>query len=142
MTTVRTHPAVCLVALALLIAFLAPATVEAQTEPGPFDPLTNHYKCYDIFESTPFEPLEVRLRDQFGLTRDKVLRPRLLCNPVSKNNEPIPHPEFHLVCYEILESADTPVFKVRVRNQFGEQTLKVQRPELLCLPSSKEEVSG
>ena len=133
-----------LAALALLVLLVLPASAPAQSpvEPGPFDDVTNHYKCYDVFEFDNFEPRVVRLRDQFGQSQDKVIRPRYLCNPVSKNHEPIPHPEFHLVCYEILEDTEPAEFKVLVKNQFGVQTLKVQRPELLCLPSSKEEVAG
>ncbi|MEM7480815.1 MAG: hypothetical protein AAF481_06550 [Acidobacteriota bacterium] len=125
-----------LVAALLLVVPIA----QAQDSPGPFDDFANHYKCYEVFEFDNFDPREVRLRDQFGLSHDQVIRPRYLCNPVSKNFEPIPHPEVHLVCFEIIEESEPREVKVLVRNQFGEQTLKVQQPELLCLPSSKEHV--
>ena len=61
---------------------------------------------------------------------------------MKKNNEPLPDPQLHLVCYEIIEDTDPAPHKVLVQNQFGDLTIKVQRPELLCVPSKKIEVSG
>ena len=98
----------------------------------------DHFKCYSVFG----EPVNARvnLLDQFHLEEDvDVAEPFLLCNPVEKthNNEVFPpqSPEAHLVCYTIPNDA----FPARVvaNNQFGEETLDILKPSLLCVPSEK-----
>lgn len=129
-------------AIAAVVAVLAGvvATVRAQGSPGPFDDIENHFKCYDIYSWEGFIETTVRLRDQFGLSDDDVIRPRYLCNPVHKNNTPIVDPEIHLVCYQIVEHTPVQAHLLEVKNQFGVQLVKVEQPELLCLPSSKREI--
>ena len=52
------------------------------------------------------------------------------------------NPDVHLTCYEVKKLEGTPKFEkqhVLVQNQFGEdQILEVKKPELLCVPSTKE----
>ena len=67
-----------------------------------------------------------------------VEEPELFCNPVDKNDEGISDPTAHLTCYKIKE--DDKKRQVLIENQFGEQTLKVTKPKLLCVPSKKIEV--
>jgi hypothetical protein len=105
-------------------------------------PNTNHYKCYPVLESTPFEPRRVGLRDQFVFVWVWVLRPRYLCNPTYKILEdgtifPPVDFEAHQVCYEIVEDVPTGEWKVETFDQFGPLTLKGKRAELLCLPAFK-----
>ncbi|HEX7182341.1 MAG TPA: hypothetical protein VF756_10895 [Thermoanaerobaculia bacterium] len=105
-------------------------------------PNANHYKCYPILSSSPFEPRRVLLRDQFWHTWVWVWRPRYLCNPVWKTTEdgttyPPPQPDAHLVCYEIREEVPTPLWEVRTYDQFGWLSLKGNAAELLCLPAAK-----
>ncbi|MGH7339484.1 MAG: DUF7450 family protein [Candidatus Rokuibacteriota bacterium] len=127
--------------LALLAG--AVATVRAQSgSPGPFDDIENHFKCYDIYSWEGFEETTVTLKDQFGVSTDVVVRPRLLCNPVRKNETEPPEPDIHLVCYQIIEDSDPAPHLLEVKNQFGVQLVKAQQPELLCLPSSKKEILG
>lgn len=97
----------------------------------------NHYACYDVIESTPFEPRTVTLRDQFGETHAAVVRPVKLCNPVAKNDEPVPDPDVHLVCYEIAIPAEIQQRKVQTWDQFGTLKLVVAGPNLLCVPARK-----
>ena len=99
--------------------------------------LQNHYKCYDIVQPVDFVPRTVTLRDQFGTTTATVRRPLQLCTPVSKNNEVVPNPQIHLVCYEI---AETPVIgpkNVRTNDQFGTLTYTIRNPNRLCVPANK-----
>jgi hypothetical protein len=105
-------------------------------------PDANHYKCYPILSHTQFQPRRVHLKDQFSSTWVWVWRPRYLCNPVRKTTEdgntyPPPHPESHLVCYEIREEIPTQDWKVRTEDQFGSLELKGNTAELLCLPAAK-----
>jgi hypothetical protein len=79
------------------------------------------------------------LTDEFGSRRATVLRPALLCNPVSKNGSTIQHPRRHLVCYTITPR-EWVGRSVIVRNQFGRASLRVGRAQTLCVPSSKHEL--
>ena len=100
-------------------------------------PTIDHYKCYEAKGHSPRET--VNLEDQFGKEKVRVHKPAFFCNPVNKNGEGILNPEVHLTCYEI-EKKDDQKRDVMVENQFGEQTLTVEEPELLCVPSGKTAV--
>jgi hypothetical protein len=122
-----------LFALALLAALPGMAQ-------DPFGNAFNHYKCYNIYYYTPFQPQPIKLRDQFGFTTGRAVVPRLLCNPVSKNDEPVPNPEVHLVCYEILEDNPLPPHGVETYDQWGKLQLKVDKAPYLCNPARKVEL--
>ena len=67
------------------------------------------------------------------------MRPVFLCNPVQKNNQEIKDEKTHLVCYQV--TGVKPANKsVRVKNQFGDPSLRVDGAQLLCVPSLKEVV--
>lgn len=125
-------------ALALLVAALATIPAQAQILA---EEVADHYKCYEIISSDPFEPFSVTLRDQFGISESAVVRPLYVCNPVDKNGEGILHPEVHQVCYEIREEPQ-PTRALLVSNQFGELQVKVQDARLLCVPSKKIHLDG
>ena len=100
-------------------------------------PTIDHYKCYEAKGYAPRET--INLEDQFGKERGvRVGKPAFFCNPVNKNGEGILDPEVHLTCYEIERKGEKR--DVVVENQFGEQTLTVDEPELLCVPSGKTAV--
>ncbi len=96
-----------------------------------------HYQCYAAADPKPFKPREVRLEDQFGKSSTVAVKPALLCTPVSKNGEAIPDKQTHLVCYEI-KPTRFKARKVEVRNQFGTESIVVNTPRLLCVPSDKK----
>ena len=99
----------------------------------------DHFQCYRTARSK-FKARTVKLRDQFGRSKARVISRQALCNPVSKNDEGIQDKTAHLVCYGI---KSRPVFKprdVQVRHQFTDRMrLRVVRPVRLCLPSAKSE---
>jgi len=98
----------------------------------------DHFKCYEA--SGDNMDVIVDLEDQFGAEPQVLVgTPRFFCNPVDKNGEGIINPEAHLTCYEI--NGDDKKLDVLVGNQFGEQTLKVEVPRLLCVPSEKIDVA-
>lgn len=106
-------------------------------------PAVDHYKCYDAHERKPDTPdRTVVLTDQFvtnGQARVKKLDG--LCNPVSKNGEPIFQRDAHLTVYEIKGAKGFDVDKrVEVRNQFGTETFKVDKAKELLVPASKSEI--
>ena len=83
------------------------------------------------------------LSDQFGTTTVFVGAPRQVCNPVDKNGEGLQHPENHLVCYEITTSDGGSTWdRVDTSNQFGDRTLRMIRPQSLCVPSTKTVIGG
>lgn len=108
-------------------------------DPGRPPTTLDHFKCYTAAGKAPHPGLAVRVRDEFGSSRLKVLKPALLCNPVSKNGTKIQHPREHLVCYTI-SPRELARRSVTIRNQFGRARWWVGRAETLCVPSTKREL--
>jgi hypothetical protein len=100
-------------------------------------PALDHYQCYAVRPLGQTRVRKVRLRDQFGRVRAKVLRPSQLCNPVRKNGGQIRNKRDHLVCSRIVPARFDPR-KVFVTNQFeADSTLEAVSRQRLCLPSRK-----
>ena len=66
-------------------------------------------------------------------------KPVRFCNPTGKNDEEINDPTAHLACYKMKGGAN-PKREVLVRNQFGDQTVTVNKAESLCVPAEKNGV--
>ena len=110
---------------------------QAQTivaNPYGVDP--EHYQCYTISSATGFTPRSVTLRDQFGFRTVNVLRPALLCTPVSKNQGLLADRVSHLVCY-VIQNGQTANKRVETTNQLGKMQFTVQTANWLCVPSLK-----
>jgi hypothetical protein len=123
-----------LLATATAVAGLS-VTAQAQRNPPGVNP--THYQCYRVAEKDPpFKPREVRLRDQFGASGAKVLKPMFLCAPTMKNNLKPSDTRTHYVCYED-EGPKAPDRPVGITNQFGKEILVVGGPVILCVPSTK-----
>lgn len=130
--------AVGAVSAIVLFQSISTSNAQEQNQNGSLD----HFKCY--FAEGDNEPPTVDLEDQFGIEENVFgikpwLKPRMLCNPVTKRHDdmvfPIRHPEEHLVCYRIKpKTADKTVI---VANQFGTQKLHVGKSRFLCVPSQK-----
>lgn len=123
------------VAAAFALAALLPSPAAAQDLSQ-----VDHYKCYDVLSWDDFPQIPLKLGDQFGFTSNEVVSPRYLCNPVSKNGEPILYPEVHLVCYNIIQEQPDPVRRVLISNQFHDINMEVKDGRLLCVPSKKTEL--
>lgn len=97
-----------------------------------------HFACYKVDERTGVRPPFVTLVDQFTIERQaRVHKAREICAPVDKNGEGVANAMVHLVCYDVKtrEKVDE---RVAVRNQFGQQVLRVkEKMERLCVPSIK-----
>jgi hypothetical protein len=125
----------------------APASKALEGDPGAPPADLNHYKCYAVSGGASVAE-NVELVDQFGTERVRVQRPSRLCNPVEKRRagrdpEPPPHPTEHLVCYQMRELGDPFVPRsVFTRDQFRPETLQIDQPSRLCVPSEKFEVGG
>ena len=121
---------------ALVVLVSVPSTAPGQVE------LVDHFKCYDVDEeeSTALDPAPVvNLIDQFGVEPEVLVGdPEFFCNPVDKDGEGILNAEAHLTCYDIGDDDDDQVRTVLVTNQFGDQTLTVTGPEILCVPPEVE----
>jgi hypothetical protein len=104
----------------------------------------DHFQCYVVRPDDEGESVEKRtavVEDQFGIAERKVFMPQLLCNPASKDGSEINDPEAHLVCYQIINRGNGPKdehIEVAITDQFGELTLEVVEPRLMCLPATKE----
>ena len=122
-----------IVAIGLGMVTLAAAPAQAKDPPG-VNP--THFLCYRIAESSPLKSTAVKLKDQFGASDSKLGKVAMLCNPVSKNGEPVKDPKTHLTCFTIKPKKVGRT--VIVTHQFGKQKLAVASSYLLCLPSLKE----
>src|SRR5579871_1048588 len=139
-------------ALAILCGVCAAAGVAATTSPGASAKVqVDHHLCYTA--GGKFRPPAtgaVRLIDQFSPNGFvPIIRPALVvhCNPVTKIIR-LPagqkvykptNPRAHLACLPISLPPGTtvPTPKVTVGNQFGQATVYLGQPNLLCLPSWK-----
>jgi hypothetical protein len=105
-------------------------------------PSLDHFELYTAATTpggTKFEKREVDLEDQFLDETVELKKPVRLGVPTDKNREGIGNPATHLTCY----SLKAPRFEkrdVEVANQFGEFRLTVRKPNMLCVPSSKQVV--
>jgi hypothetical protein len=105
--------------------------------------LIDHFQCYLVAPTglkAPFEPIV--LKDQFASRTVAATKRIDLCNPVQKGRSTvaISNPSAHLVCYREAapQTSPPPVGPtVRIRNQLGNDILRVGAPTALCLPSSK-----
>ena len=97
-----------------------------------------HFECYSVDEHYPQEKYrDVKLKDQFAKVKTKIGKITRICTPVDKNEEGVPDPKLHLVCYEILKGHD-PNRLVQTSNQFGKTTMDVRKAQELCVPSTKK----
>jgi hypothetical protein len=98
----------------------------------------DHFRCFPARSASTFRARRVRLRDQFGRERVRVIVPNRLCAPVQKGRTEVEHPVAHLTCYRIREiSGPTLPRRVRVRNQFRRTVVAAVKPQSLCVPSQK-----
>jgi hypothetical protein len=103
---------------------------------------TDHFKCYMPDAATPITTATVNLVDQFGAQPNvKVKNIFRFCNPTVKNHggviTPIMNPDAHLTLHRA--GPQTLVTReVKIRNQFGDQTLITQRALYLAVPTQKE----
>jgi hypothetical protein len=114
--------------------------LRAQHGVYPVQPALEHFKCYRVEPTVPFKSRDVQLVDQFGAASARVVKPVSLCNPVRKNRERFANRRAHLECYSIKQAGKVKRETVLVRNQFGPDTLTVNKPKSLCVPSRKDVV--
>lgn len=105
----------------------------------------DHFKCTQasVTKGTSrFVRRTVGLADQFEAVNTRAHFVNALCNPVDKNDEGILDSTAHLTCYSTTDDRLAPFVgrEVIVRNQFGEQHLRVRRPFRLCVPSIRNGV--
>jgi hypothetical protein len=101
-----------------------------------------HFGCYTSPTGKGFKPRTVRLTDQFGSRTAKVARGVSLCNPTRKNQEqPVVNKHDHLRCYQT-DPGKSVRQTVMLRNQLGPFSVDVLDPRALCVPSTKQIVTG
>src|SRR3954470_22449329 len=101
-----------------------------------------HFTCYSAPPSKKFKQRSVTLTDQFGSRTTNVRRGISLCNPARKGREAaVVNKRDHLRCYQVDRGPLTGV-TVLLRNQFGPFEADVREPNTLCLPSTKQIVTG
>lgn len=95
-----------------------------------------HFMCYELDKT--LVNANVDLADRFGSQTALVKNMKRICNPADKNMEDPQAVDFpdHLVNYE-LESPPFSNIKVVVSNQFGQETIELQRATRLLVPTRK-----
>lgn len=96
--------------------------------------ILDHFKFYDVNRYQV--GIEVSLQGQFDDAPLKAFLSQvvLLGPAVNKNHEGVYDPKRHLNAYEIFTDPEPPR-RVQIRNQFGDQDLRIETPELLLTPS-------
>jgi len=95
----------------------------------------DHFVCYRIDPSGPFERRNAKVHDQFGSFTDAILAPKTLCVPTRKNDSKLIQPRVHLVCYSVKSGARGRA--ALLRDQFGILKSTPSVRNLLCVPSLK-----
>lgn len=100
----------------------------------------DHFVCYTIDPSRPFQRRNARVRDQFSTSTDAILVPKTLCAPTRKNDSRLIQPRVHLVCYS--DKSGARARPARVRTQFGVLRSSPGARNLLCVPTLKRLTLG
>ena len=111
-------------------------TITPPAVPGKLD----HFVCYKIEPTRPFDRRRARVRDQFGTSTDAILVPKTLCVPTRKNGSKLIQPRVHLVCYS--DKSGARGRPARFRTQFGILGSKPTVRNLFCVPSLKRLTLG
>jgi hypothetical protein len=104
----------------------------------------NHFKLY-VVKSDPFEPIVVKLKDQFDKEPYKVKLTSIayFANPVEKRHGAATHriafPNAHLTWYKFKTDVEPVKRMVKIKNQFGEQKLVLGEAVFLAVPTQKVE---
>jgi hypothetical protein len=117
--------------------------VPTQKDALRFPTKLDHYLCYPV-TGTSLEQA-VSLTDQFQSMDIVVEKPVLFCNPVAKTignkTSRIQNAAAHQVCYNIRLPQSTTSRQVPIQNQFETDTFTLTTTQLLCVPSTKTQVS-
>jgi hypothetical protein len=103
----------------------------------------DHYACYSVVEPNWFVVGNVRLRDQFDDSPDKIrrIKPSALCVPVRKRHRnqetPLMDERTHFAIYTVdpPRALTTQVF---IADQFSTQALEATDREMLVVPTRKQ----
>jgi hypothetical protein len=96
----------------------------------------DHFQCYDVKKSSKLKNFpEVGLSDQFGIREDVMIgnHVEFYCTPADTNGRGVINPDNTMSCYDVKETRLSQ--EVVVQNRFGEHTIILKKPELLCVPS-------
>jgi hypothetical protein len=101
------------------------------------------FNCYRVrnLKNPRFERTDVALTDEFAVNDGTftAVKPTYLCNPTSLDGVAVNNSDDHLTCYKIrgpaLASSARP--EIAVDDVFGSLELRVLKPRMLCVPSTK-----
>ncbi len=142
------------------VTISAPVLLAVPTQKDSLPPPSglDHFRCYPAIVTPgatgqPTFPIHVTLKDQFDKQPEEVevLGVVAFCAPAEKFHNgqitpiqsPPPEPD-HLTCYVFQERTTAPASTTRVQtnNQFGPEKFFVRQARYLCVPTSKQEISG
>jgi hypothetical protein len=111
-------------------------------------PGLNHFTCYPVkVQSGAYTPPPVMLQDEFASTPVPAQVnpvPAELCLPTEKIvngvDNPIINAATHLLCFPVSQTPIVP--QVWDQNQFGTSVVQIGRTTWLCVPSTKQIVTG
>ncbi len=111
-------------------------------------PGLNHFTCYPVkVQSGSYTPPVVKLLDEFAsspVSAQVNPVPSELCLPTEKTvagiDYPIINAATHLLCFPVSQTPIRP--RVWDQNQFGTSVVPISRTTWLCVPSTKQIVTG
>jgi len=75
--------------------------------------------------------------DQTGSFTCEAKKPKLLCNPASKDGSVVSEPDLHYCCYQVKCAPKKVAADYDVTDQFGILRLQTNKPKFLCNPCEK-----
>ena len=95
------------------------------------------YKAKTTRGTPKFERREVSLVDQWIDENVTLTKPVRLGVPTSVDQDGIFNPNSQLTCYKLTKVSKFEKRNVEIENRFGEFTLTVRKPNMLCVPSNE-----
>ena len=101
------------------------------------------FKCYSAktpLGSPKFSTVDAQLTDAFEAKHDTVLSPESVCNSADVDGHSAISPAAALHCYKIKQASGQAAFErvtVNAADAFGTDKVQAQKPELLCVPSTR-----
>jgi len=118
---------------------MVPTAVSETTPPAsPDGAFLNHFTCYDVRANGPTPDAgTVTVQTAFETVQIQPRKPKKLCVPTSKNDEPIvPSSPENLLCYQTKSKGSlNPAPNLFLANQFGSQTQRLGQRRDFCVPT-------
>jgi hypothetical protein len=125
--------------LSLRLSGASTLCVPSAMDGAPLALAVDHFECRRAKVpkgAPPFVPRTVVVADQFESRTTAVTKPLAVCTAVNVNDAGLRRPADTLICYATKNAKGFPGRRVTIADPFGDATLDVKKPTVLCLPGA------